>query len=146
MQDIRLDSSVGFALTLAFRQVNRAINRAMSPLGLSAEQAHILIVLLLEGPMKIGELQRLLMLGSGTLSGAIDRMEKAGLVRRVADPDDGRTWRVVPASVEVERQDEIVSALEGVEASAFAMLSERERRDLGRLLHKVSGALATGAR
>jgi hypothetical protein len=48
--------------------------------------------------MRMTELQRIVMLSSGTLTGAIDRMERAGLVRRVADADDGRAWRIEPAA------------------------------------------------
>src|SRR4026209_2625952 len=94
MQDKRLEASLGYALTRLFRQVNRESNRAVKALGLSGEQAHIMLVLLLEGPLSLGELQRALMLSRGTLTGVIDRMGKMRLVRRVADPTDGRVWRV----------------------------------------------------
>jgi len=43
----------------------------------------VLSVLWLEGPLTIGELQAILALGSSTLTGTIDRMEKAGLVALV---------------------------------------------------------------
>ena len=39
-------------------------------------QAHILATLWIDGTMTIGELQARLMLGSSTLTGAIDRMER----------------------------------------------------------------------
>src|SRR6266481_2389479 len=104
MQDDRLDNALGYALVRAFRHVNRAHNRALLPFELSAEQAHILLVLWLTGPMKIGDLQRSLVLSSGTLTGAIDRMEKAGLVRRVPDPDDGRAWRIETGSMNARRR------------------------------------------
>src|SRR5262249_7226068 len=67
MQDDRLARSVGWALVRAFRTVNRATGRVLQAYGLSAEQAHILVVLWFEGPKKVGELQRTLALSSGTL-------------------------------------------------------------------------------
>jgi DNA-binding MarR family transcriptional regulator len=133
----KLERSLGYALVRAFRSVNRASSRALLPYGLSAEQAHILLILWLEGPMKVGELQRVLALGSGTLTGALDRMDKAGLVRRVPDPDDGRVWRVEPAGFGPERRRAVQRTLEVTEAKSFSSLTERDRQELLRLLRKV---------
>ena len=52
-RDPRLRGSLGYALVRAFRAVNRASNRTLRPHGLSAEQAHILLVLWLEGAMRM---------------------------------------------------------------------------------------------
>jgi DNA-binding MarR family transcriptional regulator len=136
MQD-KLRSSLGYALVRAFRVMNRATSRALLTYELSSEQAHILLALWILGPMKVGELQRLLALGSGTLTGAIDRMEKAKLVRRAPDPEDGRAWRIEPAPYDAQRRRAIERTLERMEDSCFADLTERERRELLRLLGKV---------
>ena len=141
-RDLRLRRSVGYALVRAFRAVNRASNRALRPLGLSAEQAHILLVLWLEGSMRMTDLQRIIMLSSPTLTGAIDRMERAGLVRRVADSGDGRAWRIEPIDPDSATRHRIESTLETIESDCFAALSATERRDLLRLLDKLSGSLA----
>lgn len=141
-RDPRLRRSLGYALVRAFRAVNRASNRALRPHGLSAEQAHILLVLWLEGPMRMTDLQRIVMLSSGTLTGAIDRMERSGLVRRVADAGDGRAWRIEPTSSDGPARRTIESALEKIEEDYFAPLSASERRELLRLLDKVTAALA----
>jgi DNA-binding MarR family transcriptional regulator len=141
-RDPRLRGSLGYALVRAFRAVNRASNRALRPLGLSAEQAHILLVLWLDGAMRMTELQRVVMLSSGTLTGAIDRMERAGMVRRVADADDGRAWRVEPNAREGAARRSIEGTLETVEEDCFAALTAGERRELRRLLEKVTAALS----
>jgi DNA-binding MarR family transcriptional regulator len=139
MQD-KLERSLGYALVRAFRAANRAFNRALQPHGLSAEQAHILLALWIEGPMKVGELQKILALGSGTLTGALDRMEKAGLIRRVADPGDGRAWRVEPTSQDRRRRIAVEKTLEEVERETFQELTHGERAELLRLLRKLEGA------
>jgi len=141
-RDPRLRRSLGYALVRAFRAVNRAGNRALKPHGLSAEQAHILLVLWLEGPMRMTDLQRIVMLSSGTLTGAIDRMEKAGLVRRVADAEDRRAWRVEPLSAEGPTRRTVEAVLETIEEDCFSALNVGERRDLLRLLDKVTASLA----
>jgi DNA-binding MarR family transcriptional regulator len=139
MQDKRVRASLGYALVRAFRTVNRDSTRALSPHGLSAEQAHILLVLWSSGPMKVGELQRTLALGSGTLTGALDRMEKASLVRRVADPNDRRAFMIEPAPFDAKKKKRVERTLEGIEQGCFAMLTARERTELFRLLTKVAG-------
>ena len=139
MQD-KLRGSLGYALVRAFRAVNRETNRMVRPLGTSAEQAHILMVLWLEGPMKVGELQNILGLSSGTLTGAIDRMEKADLVRRVSDPNDGRSWVIEPASI--GKRKKLEATLEEIETSCFSALSQSERRQLFQLLEKVTESLS----
>jgi MarR family transcriptional regulator, 2-MHQ and catechol-resistance regulon repressor len=136
MQDDRLARSLGYALVKAFRRVNRDANRALSKHELTAEQAHILLLLWFLGPMKIGDLQRSLLLSSGTLTGAIDRMEKSGLVRRVQDEADKRAFRVEPV---LRNRRGIEATLEAFEEESFAMLSKSERRTLLDLLKKVSG-------
>ena len=142
MQDDRVRSSLANALVRLFRQVNRLHNRALQRHGLSAEQAHVLVLLWIEGPKKIGELQRMLMLSSGTLTGAIDRMEQAGLVRRVPDPGDGRAYRVEPARFDARRQKAIEATIDETDDQCFAALTAAERRELLRLLTKATEGLA----
>jgi DNA-binding MarR family transcriptional regulator len=137
MQDKKLDQSLGYALARAFRAVNRATNRALAGHGLSSEQAHVLLILWVEGSMKVGELQRILSLSSGTLTGALDRMERAGLLRRLPDPDDRRAFRVEPTPFEDAQRRAVLKALEKLEREAFAALNERERKELLRLLVKI---------
>jgi DNA-binding MarR family transcriptional regulator len=113
--------------------MNRATSRVTQEFGLSAEQAHILLVLWFEGPMKIGELQRTLMLGSGTMTGAIDRMEAASLVRRVRDPRDRRAFRIEPHPKLDKRREEIVEAISTMEDESFSALGPKEQRELARM-------------
>ena len=141
LHDPRLNRSLGYSIVRVFRQLNRETGRIAKPFGLSGEQASILIVLWLEGPMKIGQLQKSLMLSSASLTGALDRMEGAGLARRVRDPDDGRSWIVEAAGVDTRSRQRLEAALLAFEDQAFAVLSERERKDLGRMLDKISAAL-----
>jgi len=138
LRDKRLATSLGIGLVLAFRRINRATGRALRGTGLTPEQGHILLVLWLDGSMKIGQLQRALMLSSATLTGAIDRMERAGLVRRVPDPDDRRSWRLEPTGLDARARAKVETALEAMEADTFRALTAAERRELLRLLHKVA--------
>jgi DNA-binding MarR family transcriptional regulator len=81
-------------------------------------------------------LYRGLMRTSGAITNQLHRLEEAGLVRRVPDPDDGRSVlveltgqglalvkQVGPAHVQTERQ--ILSALDGEEREILARLLKK---------------------
>lgn len=135
MQDDRLKASLGNALVRLFRLVNRAHGRALKPHDVTTEQAHILSILWVEGPMTIGKLQKLLALSSPTLTGALDRMEAQGLVRRVPSPDDRRASLIEPR-VTPRHRAKIEATLDSSEARCFAALSGTERETLLRLLDR----------
>jgi DNA-binding MarR family transcriptional regulator len=140
MQDDRLRRSLANGVVRVFRLINRAHNRALKPLGLSAEQAHVLSVLWVEGPMTIGRLQRLLALSSATLTGAIDRMEAAGMVRRVPSATDARAWQIEP-TVSARDRRRVEEVLDAEERRCFAHLGAADRKELLRLLAHTAEAL-----
>ncbi len=144
MQDERLRSSVGNALVRLFRLVNRMHNRALDAVNLSAEQAHILSVLWVLGPMTMGQLQRHLALSSATLTGAIDRMETQGTVRRAPAPDDKRAFRIEPR-VPDKRRKLIEHTIEATERRCWEALTAAERKELLRLLDKTIAHLEPDA-
>ncbi len=141
MQDDRLTASLPHAVARLFRLVNRAHNRALSDLGLTAEQAHVLVVLWTLGPLTIGQLQQLLALSSPTLTGTIDRMEAVGLVRRRAAPHDGRAWQIEPHPLAARKRRAIEATIARTEQECFAGIDARERRELLRLIAKATSAI-----
>ena len=137
MQDELLRSSIANAVVRLFRFVNRVHNRRLKAVGISAEQAHILSVLAVEGPMTMGKLQRLLALSSPTLTGAIDRLEEQELVRRVPSPEDRRAFVLEPR-IAGRKQAQIEAAIDEGDRICFGMLTAKERKELLRLLEKCS--------
>jgi DNA-binding MarR family transcriptional regulator len=135
MQD-RFRSSLPNAVVRLFRLINRVHNRGLKPTGISAEQAHVLSLLWLFGPLTIGQLQRMLALSSPTMTGAIDRMEAQELVRRVPSPDDGRAFLLEPL-LPAKKRAQVESILEADEERCFSVLTGAERKELARLLDKV---------
>jgi DNA-binding MarR family transcriptional regulator len=135
MQDDRLKTSLANAVVRLFRLVNRVHNRKLKEIGISAEQAHVLSVLEVAGPMTIGSLQKLLSLSSPTLTGAIDRLELQDLVRRVPSRDDRRAY-VIESRITSKRQAQIDAVIEAGEKQCFASLTATERKELLRLMDK----------
>ena len=138
LREIGLDNSVPTAVVRLFRQFNRVHNKALKPMGLSTVQAHILSALFLEGPMTSGTLQRRLAMGSSTLTGALDRMEKVGLVMRRPVPDDRRATQLVPVAWPKKKRERFLTLLRDTEDECLSSLTTAERTHLLRLLLKLS--------
>jgi DNA-binding MarR family transcriptional regulator len=84
------------------------------------------------------ELHSSLMVSSGGMTDRLDRLTRAGLVRRVADPEDGRsllvelTERGRSLSGQVFREDM------ALEAEVLSALSATERKQLAELLRRLA--------
>jgi DNA-binding MarR family transcriptional regulator len=144
MQDDRLGQSFDHALVRLFRLVNRIHNRGLRSTGLSAEQAHILMVLWVRGAMTIGALQKQLALSSATLTGAIDRMEADGLLRRVPSAEDRRAFVIEPRTTAKQRA-QIEASVNATEERCVRALSKRDRAELLRLLELCAADLELDA-
>jgi DNA-binding MarR family transcriptional regulator len=128
---------VGDELGRVFRRFNRAVSAALRPHGLSSVHADILITLWHRGPMTMGELQKHMALSSSTSTGAIDRMERANLVRRDPSPSDRRSFVVEPVAWETQRRHAVMDALIAAEDAFFGALDAGERVQLLQLLRKI---------
>jgi MarR family transcriptional regulator, organic hydroperoxide resistance regulator len=120
-----------------FRVMARTYNRALVPFEISSVQAHILATLWIEGSMTIGELQARLMLGSSTLTGAVDRMERAGLLKRTPVEGDRRAYRLMPVTWSARKAEGLMETLAKTEDEVFRGLTAAERRTLSSLLGKA---------
>jgi DNA-binding MarR family transcriptional regulator len=87
--------------------------------------------------MTIGELQAHMMLGSSTLTGAIDRMERAGLLKRTPVEGDRRAYRLMPVTWSARKAEGLMETLAKTEDEVFRGLSAAERRTLSSLLGKA---------
>jgi DNA-binding MarR family transcriptional regulator len=71
---------------------------AAAQVGMNVTDLQVTGILDITGPTTAGQLAELMGLTTGAITGMIDRLEKAGLVRRERDPEDGRRVivRLVP--------------------------------------------------
>ncbi|PPJ30903.1 MarR family transcriptional regulator [Nocardia nova] len=74
-----------------------------------------------------------LMLSRAGMTGRLDRLESAGLVRRIADPADRRAVRVALTEAGRARVDEVVTAHTDNETRLLSGLSVRDRAELDRI-------------
>ncbi|WP_433655734.1 MarR family winged helix-turn-helix transcriptional regulator [Nocardia sp. CA-128927] len=82
-----------------------------------------------------------LMLSRAGMTGRLDRLESAGLVRRIADPDDRRAVRVALTDDGRKLIDRVVTAHAENETRMLAVLSATDRSELDRLARALLTSL-----
>lgn len=92
--DIDWELRLGFLIHDASRLRRSAFDRCLKPLNVTRSQWWVLAYLSREDGMTQSQLAEELDLGKVAVGGLIDRLEKAGLVRRDADATDRRVNRV----------------------------------------------------
>ena len=79
------------ALWRATRSVEASVRQSVESSGLCLSDFGVLETLLHRGPLPVGELGRRVLLTSGSITTAIDRLERGGLVTRAAASGDRRS-------------------------------------------------------
>ena len=87
---IPLESQLCYAIYSAGMAIQRAYKPALDALGLTYPQYLVLNVLWRDDDQTVGGIAEKLALASSTLTPLLKRLEAAGLVRRVRNPDDER--------------------------------------------------------
>src|SRR5919112_2772868 len=71
--------------------------------GMNLTDLQCIAILTSTGPITAGQLAESMRLTTGAVTGVINRMERAGYVRREKDPDDGRRVVIQPVPEELGR-------------------------------------------
>src|ERR1700758_5455170 len=88
---------VWVVLWRATHAVERNAIDSVSRLGLGLSEFAVLEILLHKGPQPVNTIGKKILLTSGSMTAAINRLEAKKLVRRAADPQDRRSPLVCPA-------------------------------------------------
>jgi DNA-binding MarR family transcriptional regulator len=88
------DRRLIFLLNVAQRRLQRFLAAQAPKGGVTPTQTGLLFVLGKRDGVLMSEAGAALDLGMPGISGLADRMVEAGLIRKRADPDDGRAWRL----------------------------------------------------
>lgn len=78
----------------ASRQITVYLEAQTRELGVSPLEGHVLTYLRKYAPIPIGELVRVFGIKQSTLTSLLDRLEKAGLLRRELNPGDRRSFLI----------------------------------------------------
>jgi MarR family 2-MHQ and catechol resistance regulon transcriptional repressor len=111
--------------------------RSVSRLGLGLREFAVLEVLLHKGPQPVNVIGKKVLLTSGSITAAVDRLVSKKLVKRTADTEDLRA-RIVQLTKAGRRLIERAFQQHATDMEeTMAVLRSRERTELVRLLKKV---------
>jgi MarR family transcriptional regulator, 2-MHQ and catechol-resistance regulon repressor len=128
-------------LTRSRRALSLLVEESIRNVGLCLTDFAALEALLHKGPLTISKIQDKVLLASGSMSAAVDRLEKLGLVVRKASPSDRRA-RVVELTPQGKRLATSCFEQHAKDLEALmSVLSETEKKQAYRSLKKL-GSLA----
>src|SRR6266436_202627 len=136
---------VFLVLWKAARAVQTYAEKSITELALCGSDFGVLEALLHKGPLPVNEIGKKILLTSGSITVAVDRLEKRGLVERRAHGTDRRA-RIVHLTTEGKKLITRIYAEHAadLERLASASLTRAERETLIGLLKKI-GYKAAGA-
>jgi MarR family 2-MHQ and catechol resistance regulon transcriptional repressor len=132
-------------LARCHRALSQIAEHSVEDAGLGLSDFAALEALLHKGPLTITGIQGKVLLASGSMTAAVDRLEKKGFIKRGAAPGDRRA-RVLHLTAKGKRVVETAFRRHTEELeSVMAVLNPGEKRELHRLLKKLGlSAAETG--
>jgi MarR family 2-MHQ and catechol resistance regulon transcriptional repressor len=128
---------VWLVLSRAVHAIEQNAIASVLGLGLGLSEFAVLEVLLHKGPLPVNVIGKKILLTSGSITVAIDRLESKNLVRRTADPQDRRA-RIVHLTEAGKRLIKDGFQRHEIDMEeTLSVLSAGERKELVRLLKKA---------
>jgi DNA-binding MarR family transcriptional regulator len=133
--------NLGYLLAKASQRWNEQLQESFSEAGypeVRASYGSVLIPLLEEDGLRMGEIARRARLSKQTMTTMVRLCERDGLVERRRDPDDGRATRVHLSAKARRFQPAAERMLARLEREARSSLGERRLAELRRSLKQLS--------
>ncbi|MBQ4241739.1 MAG: MarR family transcriptional regulator [Lachnospiraceae bacterium] len=133
-EQLLLKNQLCFPMYACSRKIVGSYTPYLKPLGLTYTQYIVMMVLWEKESVSVGQLGETLYLDAGTLTPLLKRLEKAGYVTRERSKEDERIT-VISITREGEKLKEKCKDIPGKLASAGSALTEKDARELYRLLY-----------
>ena len=132
-------------LARCFNSFAQAEALRIKPTDLTPPQFGVLEALAHLGPMKMCTIGTKLLMSGANLTGVVDRLENKGLVRRVMDADDRRTYVIHLTDAGGKLISKIFARHATVIEELSAGLGSAEKRELTVLLKKLGKSVQRSA-
>jgi len=134
-------TDLGYLLNLDAKLLRSHLSAATAPLGLTAQQASVLLAFAGDEPLRPSVIAERLGVDRPTITVLVDRLERDGWVETEADPDDGRARLVRPSGTGLAVAGPLREAAAEVSAAALSGLSDHEAATLTELLSRLADTL-----
>jgi MarR family 2-MHQ and catechol resistance regulon transcriptional repressor len=128
---------IRLVLWRAAKSIESVDHASIAETGLQLSEFGIMETLLNKGPLPINIIGQKVLLTSGSMTAAVNRLENKGYVRRVRDEKDGRRFQVhLTAKGKSVIEQAYIQHMQNLEKAA-SVLTQQERDELVRLLKKL---------
>ncbi len=128
-----------FLLAKAYQKAQAAFKQRLIPFGITPVQHLILAVLTEENALSPAEISDRIAMDGVTLSGVLDRMADAGLIKKEENPEDRRSIRVSQTARARKMREELAEQRRTLNEELTARLSLEEKLLLKRMLRDLKG-------
>ena len=128
-----------FLLAKAYQRAHSAFKVKLAPFGITPVQHLILAVLGEEDFLSPAEISDRLAMDGATLSGVLDRMAEAGLIKKEGNPEDRRSIRVSLSPKAKRMREELAEQRKSINEDLTAKFSLEEKLLLKRMLKDLKG-------
>jgi MarR family transcriptional regulator, organic hydroperoxide resistance regulator len=123
----RIEDCISFLVGKAMQEVTRRSREKLAPHGVTPTQYAVLKLLWDADGQSCAELGTRLRIDSATITGVVDRLESAQLLRRQADGEDRRVHRLFLTAQGRALREPLDAAMDGVNDWAAGVLGKRAR-------------------
>ena len=129
----------------ANRAFARVVDGPLREIGFAMSQVPVLVMLKKAGALSQAELARLLKVEQSSMAQLLNRMERDGLVERIADPGDRRSRLISLTSSANGQLPRGKSVMDAASRRALSGFSKEEKEQLEMLLLRVNANLDAAA-
>ena len=128
-----------FLLAKAYQKAHASFKQKLAPFNITPVQQLVLAVLEEEEFLSPGEIAERVAMDNATLSGVLDRMGEAGMIRKGGNPADRRSIRVLLTPKAKKMSEELGAQRKAINEEITGKLSVEEKLLLKRMLRDLKG-------
>jgi DNA-binding MarR family transcriptional regulator len=144
VERIPLSTGLGYQIRHTHKAFSRRLAAELAVLGISFKHYFYLRALLEEDDISQVELSERVGMQRATVTSVLETLEARGYVRRLADPNDARTRRVVLTPRGRKLREPLLAIIERIQRVASAGLSPAELRAFRHVCERMTANLEEG--
>ena len=126
----------------AGRQIGGYFERELEGTGVAGQEGHILSYLRSYAPCPVGEVVHVFGLRGSTATSVLDRLEERGLIARVANPEDRRSFLLELTREGRRLADLVQTFVDNIEAAIAGRISSRDEEGFKAVMAAIGEATA----
>ncbi|ANU09689.1 MarR family transcriptional regulator [Planococcus antarcticus DSM 14505] len=134
---MELNNCINYLLSISQNKVFKHLSKLLEEYDLTPAQYGVLNCLWREGELSPKQIGAMIHLEASTVSGILDKMQKAGFIERSIDPENRRNILVVTTKKSVAIQKDVEATTERLNQTVLQDMSDSEKEVLKKSLETI---------